>query len=364
MKFYKYGILAVAMSAVIAVSVVGCSGSKVDVAATVNGKDIKIAEVDNRLAQMTGQPVSALTGQQGDQLKAQYRDKVLDQMIDMEVLLSEADKRGLQATSKDIDKKVKEILKTYNFKDQKALEDALKQQNLTFAQFKEQLTQSIRVEKLGDSLTKSLKVSDKEITTYYNKNKTKFAVKDQIHVAHILVQKEDQAAKVLKEIQAGGDFAKLAKQYSIDPGSKDNGGDLPLTDKEKFVAEFSKAAWALKPGQISGLVKTSYGYHIIKMIEKKDAYQKTLDQAKKEIKNTLLAQKKQEIFAKWLADAKKKASIKKYLTTPSTTAAPAADAQQGAPGAPGASSGTGSTGTQSTQAAPTQPSQSAPASGQ
>ncbi|MHB8842516.1 MAG: SurA N-terminal domain-containing protein, partial [Candidatus Aquicultor sp.] len=106
MKFYKYG-LALVLILAVAIAVVGCS--KEPLAGEVNGKNISVADVDERLAQMTAQQPDAFTGAQGEQLKQQFRANVLDQLVDMELMLQEADKMGIKVTDKAIDAKVKEM---------------------------------------------------------------------------------------------------------------------------------------------------------------------------------------------------------------------------------------------------------------
>jgi parvulin-like peptidyl-prolyl isomerase len=149
--------------------------------------------------------------------------------------------------------------------------------------------------------------------------------------AHILVQKEEDAKRILTEIKGGADFATLAKKYSIDPGSKDNGGKMPWTDKDKFVPEFAEACWKLNPGQISELVKTDYGYHIIKLIDKRPGGQMTFAEAKSEAKEQLLSKMKQDNYSKLIEKLKKKADIKKYLPEEKTTQTPGGVLPGGAP---------------------------------
>jgi parvulin-like peptidyl-prolyl isomerase len=88
-----------------------------------------------------------------------------------------------------------------------------------------------------------------------------------IRVSHILVKTQQEAASLLTKIQQGGDFAELAKQYSIDPSSKDNGGDVGFFSRGDLMPEFEAAAFKLKVGEISGIVKTKLGYHIIKRLK-------------------------------------------------------------------------------------------------
>jgi len=320
MKYYKYGL---ALVLIVAVALLAAGCSKEPLAATVNGKKITVAEVDKRLEQMVGQQSEMLKGPQGQQLKEQFRQRVLDQLIDMEITLQEVKKLGIKVTDKEIDAKIKEIMKQYNIKDQKALEEALKQQNTTMEQFKEELKNRMGIEKLGEKVTKDVKITDKEVKEYYDTHTSEFATKDQVHVAHILVKEEADANKVIEELNSGGEFTDLARKYSIDPGSKDNGGDLSWRDKDTLTSaapEFWEACWKLEPGQVGGPVKTTAGFHVVKLFNKKPAAQQTFDQVKAQIKETLLMDKKREAFAKWLEDTKKKAQIKKLLTPPKTEA--------------------------------------------
>jgi peptidyl-prolyl cis-trans isomerase D len=164
-------------------------------------------------------------------------------------------------------------------------------------------------------------VSDAEIQGYYNSHLAQYKTEEQVKARHILIAvpkgadaKTDAAAKakaedVLKQVKAGGNFAELAKKYSDDPGSKDNGGELGMTPTSKFVPQFSAAAIALKPGQTSDLVRTDFGYHIIQTEEKQPASVKTLAEVKPAIVEQLQTQKEaqaaQSYAAELVADAKR-----------------------------------------------------------
>lgn len=332
MRFYRYG-LVLALIAVIALSVVGCS--KEPMAATVNGKGIPMTEIDSRLKQMVGEHQEALVGPEGEKLKAQYSEPILDQLIDIELMRQEAEKQGITIADKDLDAKIKEMMKTYNIKDQAALETILKQQSTTMEQFKKEFKIRMMIEKLGDKLAKDIKISDKKAKDYYNTHKSEFFAKDQVHASHILVQKEEEAKKVLAELQKGADFGKLAKKYSIDTNTKDKAGDLSWMPKDQFVPAFADACWKLNVGQMSQQpVKTDYGFHIIKLLGKKAAYQQTFKEVKTQIKDKLLTDTKREKFNDHLAKVKKEADIKKYLTPPSSESLPGST-----PGAPGSTPG-------------------------
>jgi peptidyl-prolyl cis-trans isomerase D len=154
----------------------------------------------------------------------------------------------------------------------------------------------------------SSSVSDQDLQAYYDQHRDEYRVAEQVKVSHILVKtplpaagaKEDEKAiadarakaeNVLKELKAGGDFAKLAEKYSDDPGSAKSGGELGWIGRGRTVPEFEKAAFSLGKGQTSGLVKSSYGFHVIHVEDKQDAHLKTLAEVKSEIEEKVKQQK-------------------------------------------------------------------------
>jgi peptidyl-prolyl cis-trans isomerase D len=164
-------------------------------------------------------------------------------------------------------------------------------------------------------------VSDSDVLAYYNAHQADYQVKDQVRARHILISvpqgadaKTDAVAKakaegILKQLRAGGDFAALAKANSDDPGSKDSGGELGFFTKGRMVPEFEKAAFALQPGQISDLVKTSFGYHIIQVEEKQTAHTKPLSEVRAQIVPVLQQQRigtAEQQYANQLANQVKK----------------------------------------------------------
>jgi peptidyl-prolyl cis-trans isomerase D len=151
-------------------------------------------------------------------------------------------------------------------------------------------------------------VTDQDLQAYYDQHREEYRVPEQVKVSHILIKtplpapgaKEDEKAiadarakaeGVLKELKAGGDFAKLAEKYSDDPGSAKSGGDLGWIGRGRTVPEFEKAAFSLGKGQTSDLVKSSYGFHIIRVEDKQEAHLKTLAEVKSEIEEKVKQQK-------------------------------------------------------------------------
>ncbi len=142
-----------------------------------------------------------------------------------------------------------------------------------------------------DKVAADVPVTDAELRKEYNSNLDKYRIPERVKVRHILIKSDasnDAAAKnkaqiILKEIQTGGDFAKLAKENSNDPGSAQNGGELGWIVKGQTVPEFEKAAFSLQPGQTSGLIKTMYGYHILQVEAHENAHVQPFDEVKAQI---------------------------------------------------------------------------------
>jgi peptidyl-prolyl cis-trans isomerase D len=150
-------------------------------------------------------------------------------------------------------------------------------------------------------IAESIQVPEVQIQSYYNSHKDEFRTKERVKARHILVsilnKPADQIPKLkakaedlLKQIKAGADFAKLAEQNSDDKTNASKGGDLGWVMKGQMVPEFEKATFALKPGQISDVVTTNYGFHVVQVLEREDAHQRSLDEVKPEIVAALKSQ--------------------------------------------------------------------------
>jgi peptidyl-prolyl cis-trans isomerase D len=160
-----------------------------------------------------------------------------------------------------------------------------------------------------------VQVSHDDLVAYYDQHRDQYRTPEQVKVSHILIktpvpgpdgkvdekgvaEAQRRAEDLLKQIKAGGNFEELAKKYSEDPGSAKEGGSLGFIGRGRTVPEFEKAAFSLPKGQISDLVKSSYGFHIIRVDDKQEAHMKTLDEVKDEIEPILKQQKAQQIAQK------------------------------------------------------------------
>lgn len=158
------------------------------------------------------------------------------------------------------------------------------------------------------TLEEKVKIDDAELQKFYDQNKDRFKTGNQIKASHIIVKDEAVAKQVKAELDKGGSFEELAKKYSTD-GAAAKGGDLGWFAKDAMIPEFYDAAAALKEGQTSGIIKTRFGYHIIKLTGKRGPGIVPFAEIKDQLREMMLPQKQQEYFAKMKEEVKAKAKI-------------------------------------------------------
>ncbi|MDR9854427.1 peptidylprolyl isomerase [Paenibacillus sp. VCA1] len=234
--------------------------------------------------------------------------QTLDTLISETLLNQELSKKGLKVTQADIDKEKAFIKKQYG--DEETFQSALAQSGMSEEDFNDQMEMQAKLRKL---LEPEVKVTDEDVKKYFEENKASFDTPEEVKASHILVATKEEAEDILKQLKNGADFAKLAKEKSTDPGSKDQGGDLGYFPRGKMYKEFEDAAFKLKDGELSGVVKTQAGYHIIKKTGYKAAHTATLDEKKADIKEQLIFQQLMQKAPTWLADIKAKAKITNSL---------------------------------------------------
>lgn len=209
---------------------------------------------------------------------AEGKKELLDSMIVREVILEKAKKDGIDK-SKEVAERLEDLRKRL------IVETYLKK----------------KVEAEAE-------MSDAELKNFYEQNKQKFKTGEQVKASHILVKTEKEAKDILDQLKKGASFEDLAKKFSTDStGAK--GGDLGWFSRGAMVPEFDKAVFSLKEGEQSGIVKTQFGYHIIKVTGTRPAGIRAFDEVKEQIKSTLLPGKQQEVFLKMKEGLKKDAKI-------------------------------------------------------
>ncbi|MCM3125064.1 MULTISPECIES: peptidylprolyl isomerase [Bacillaceae] len=263
--------------------------SKTETAASVNGEKITKDELNTKLTEM-------------------YGADTLDSLITNKVIEMEADKQKVKVTGNEIDEELTKLQESYGGED--AFAAALEQNKVSIDRIREDIHMYLLAEKM---IKPSIKVTEEEMKTYFEENKESFDQKEQVKASHILVEDEATAKKVKKELDSGKDFAELAKEYSTDASNAAKGGDLGYFGKGEMAKEFEEAAFGMKVGEVSAPIKTDFGYHIIKVADKKAAKTAVFEDHKKEIKESLFDQKIQTEYPNWLEKKKADYKIKRNL---------------------------------------------------
>jgi parvulin-like peptidyl-prolyl isomerase len=214
---------------------------------------------------------------------AQYKalqDQTMKYLVQQSELEQKAKSLDIVVTDKDVAARIKQIKQQYFAGNEAKYQQQLKAQGLTEPLLALNLHGQILSEKLYNKVTADVKVSDADIKKYYDAHKSTYAQASSRDVRHILVNNKKLADSIEAQLKAGGDFAKLAKKYSKDPGSAAQGGKLTIT-KGQTVAPFDKVAFELKTNELSPPVKTTYGWHIIQALSNvKPATQQPLKDVK------------------------------------------------------------------------------------
>lgn len=326
MKKLKKFVAAVALCTM-AISAMGCKmiektpeAIKNTVIATVGNDKIIKDDLDKQLKPYTEQ----LKQQYGadyeknekisTQLK-QYKKQIVDNLVNEKILVQKATELNLKPSDEEINKKIDETINQYKsqYSKEGEFDKFLEQNAVTEDQLKALLKNQIISKSVVDDIMKDINISDEDVQNYYNENKdSQFTVGEGATASHILVDDEAKAKELKAKLDAGEDFAKLAKENSKDPGSKEKGGSLGFVpyNSTQFVKEFMDSFKTLKEGQISDPVKSQFGYHLIKATEFKKAEVTPLDKVKDQIKAQLDQQKKSDAFKSKIEEWKKDLNVK------------------------------------------------------
>lgn len=246
--------------------------NKDKVLAAVNGEEIKQSEVDNFIQAL---------GYRGAQFNnPEGKKRLTDELINRKLLFLDAKKTGLDKDEiyvKEVKKQSEELLKDFAMA----------------------------------NIINSVRVSDEDLKEYYENHKDMFKVQPTFTASHILVESEDLAKEIKDKIDNNGDFAELAKEYSTCP-SKEQGGDLGTFQQGQMVKEFETALIENEIGDIVGPVKTQFGYHIINIKDKTEGKVKSFEEAKNEVKQTLLQLRQQQAYIDATDKLQKEYKIEKF----------------------------------------------------
>jgi peptidyl-prolyl cis-trans isomerase C len=252
---------------------------------------------------------------------ATVKKMVLEKIIRYELLYQECLKNNVEINDDEINKKY-ESTKS-QFSSDAEFQKRLKELNNSEELYKSQIKRDLAIQRLINQKFRPT-VTDKEIREFYDNNPDQFKKKSQVRASHILISVDSSATKAQKDtakkeieallsrIKGGEDFAAIAKEKSQCPSSA-NGGDLGFFSKGDMVKPFEDAAFSMKPGEISNIVESQFGYHIIKLTDKKDEKTIGFEEVKEEISKALKRAKIADSFQKFYADLRDKAKVDIFL---------------------------------------------------
>lgn len=260
---------------------------KSSILAKVNGREVdpfRYRQILGRLSMNFGAAINP-------QEIAMVENMALGQAIDFTMLLNEA-KKKVKVPGREVDAALQGIMQQQKIPSKRDLDTALKRMGLNMGKFRETIKDEISVQKLLTKVQEEVRLTPDDMR--------------EVRASHILLSQESAAKTVLNQVRKGDDFSALAKQYSLDKGSAAQGGDLGFFATGAMVEPFEQAAFSMKVGQVSNIVKSPFGYHIIKVT---DSRLRKFPGDEKVIQQTALKEKRDKVFRKWYSEIRSKAKI-------------------------------------------------------
>ncbi|WP_160644952.1 stalk domain-containing protein [Chengkuizengella marina] len=246
------------------------------------------------------------------QLGKEKTDALVQQLIDQTLVAQQLAIEGLNVTDEEIADSVSKEIERFkaSFGSDEEVEAYLLRYGMSLEDYQkiveDMIPFQLQIEKLFES---KIEITDEEIATYYEANLSTYTEEEQVKASHILVETKEEAESILQQINDGTDFSELAIEHSIDPGSGSNGGDLGFFGRGVMVPEFEEAAFNLSTGEISEIVQSNFGFHIIKVTDKKEEKTPTLEEKQEEIKEELSKVKTREQYQLWIEEVKTESEI-------------------------------------------------------
>jgi foldase protein PrsA len=296
-------------------ALVGCGGSDSkssddvpdDAVALVGEQEISKTQFDALIAQAraSAKQQKRTFPKAGTPEFKNLQNQGLEYLIRRAEFEQKADDMDVEVTDKQVDERLEQLKKQFYGGDDKKFKSSLKKLLLTEDQVRKDVRAQLLEEQLYKKVTEDVKVTDKEIEDFYKKNKSQYEQAATREVRHILVKTKAEADRIYDQLKGGADFAAIAKQKSLDPGSKSNGGKLTVS-RGQTVAPFDQSAFLLPTRSLSRPIKTEFGYHLIQPLgEVKPAKTTPLAQVKGTIKSQLEQERKQKALSTWSDEIKK-----------------------------------------------------------
>jgi len=262
--------------------------------------------------------------QESIQQSPEGEKRALESLIEKKLIETEVQKLGISVSEEEVDEAVQDVMRKHALSDE-GLDSNLRAQGLTLKSYREKLRVQIeRAKLINKELRHKVTISDEDLRGYYQKRKVLFSRPEEVRLMHILLKfppgsdagKKNalraKAEDILKQVRSGKDFSRLARVYSEDNVTSSSGGDLGFIRRGELQANFERAAFSLKPGQAS-IVDMSYGYHIIKVVEKRSPRPVPFEEVADQVREALFQEKADTIFRNWVEELKEKSVIEVKL---------------------------------------------------
>ncbi len=261
----------------------------------------------------------------GQVVPPQFRDlvyrRVLDQLIDFYLLLQEAERRQVIATADEVDSEIERVRSSYETP--QAFEEKLEEWETSLETLREETRKDLLVAKTIEmELETALAIDDETVRAFYDQHPGQFSTGELVHASHILIgvsptaseaerRQSSQTAKDLRIqiINNDADFADLARRYSTDEATANNGGELGMIERGQTGESFENALFALKSGEISPVVESPFGFHIIKAGQRQEGAITPFQRAQTQIRNILVQQKRQLLMSSFLSNLRKDGNV-------------------------------------------------------
>ena len=314
-------VLYLGLVSLLCLSMIGCSNKNAFQVGNVEFSDQDVDKVESILtATSSYTDASYLSDFKKSKDNKEVRDKVISYMIDNEVVYQKAKSEGITVKDEEVSQKYTQIKSMLDANDE--YKKSLEKSAIDELYLKDNIKRDLVINKYKDKFEENIKVKDKEIEAYYDKNKSDFK-EESVEAYHILISTLDdnnkkisdskkdklkaKADKIAEKIKSGEDFKKLAKDHSDDKSTGKNGGYLGYFTKEDKNPKFIKEVFSLDKGQVSDVFETPLGYEIVKVTNKKTV-QKPLKDCREEIVNRILAEK----YLQHIQTLKENVEIKRY----------------------------------------------------
>ena len=302
----KFAVLLMSMLAVLALT--GCQPSKEGVLAEVNGIEITQEEFDRdfevnktRVEKQYGDDALSQVGIDGRTIGESLRDSILESLIIQKLILWDSNEKEITVSQDEVDASI-DLWKDELGGDQ-AFNEFLDSNGFDLKYFSEYEKNRLLVEKHREIVLSGVEISDQKAQNYYGQNSDSLV---EVKASHILLGTEEDAARVLQRLQNGEDFPTVAMLESLDSESAVRGGDLGYFSRGYYsIAEFEDEAFSLEVGEVSGIVKTEVGYHIIWIQDKLDTYE--------ELSDKVIDTMKDESYYDYIEQLRENAKVSKYL---------------------------------------------------